>query len=335
MKAIGIKFGIFSLISILLFIALYNTMTNKVDGDTKTLYAEFTNISGLRTGDDVRISGVKVGRVEGVEVKDNRTAQVEFTVQDSQKVSDTTRVVMRYQNLLGQKYLALTPGAQPGKRLEDGDKIGLNRTRPGFDLTALLNGFEPLFNVLSPKDLNTLATNIVSVLQGESGSVESLLSETAELTTFLADKDQVFGEVVENLTPVIDNLAANSDEFDTALVELRELATELNKGSGQFFGALDNIGTNLDSTTSLVNDLRPTIAADIRSLRRLGATIGRGTPVIENALDALPQLVGAFVRSQSYGSHLQVYPCSFGIKLLGDKTTWLGNPNRPHSEACR
>ncbi|KRF16143.1 MlaD family protein [Nocardioides sp. Soil796] len=335
MKTIAIKFGLFGLVSILLFVGLYNTMTNKVNGDSKTLYAAFTNVSGLRAGDDVRISGVKVGRVENVTVKDNTLAKVEFTVQDSQKVSDTTRVVMRYQNLLGQKYLALTPGAQPGPPLKDGDEIGLNRTRPGFDLTALLNGFEPLFNVLSPKDLNTLASNIVSVLQGESGSVESLLAETGELTSFLADKDQVFGEVVENLTPVVDNLAANSDQFDTALVELRKLVTELNKGSGNFFGALDNIGTNLDSTTDLVNDLRPTIEADIRSLRRLGATITRGTPVIENAFDALPQLVGAFVRSQSYGANLQVYNCKFGIKLLGENTTWIGGQNGPFSEACR
>ncbi|QIX26606.1 MCE family protein [Nocardioides sp. JQ2195] len=341
MKLIAIKFGVFGLVAILLFVALHNTMTNKVDGETKTLHAIFSNVSGLRTGDDVRISGVKVGRVEGVETVQDpgragaHLAKVTFSVDDTQKVSDTTKVVMRYQNLLGQKYLALTPGSKPGELLADGDEIDLANTRPGFDLTALLNGFEPLFNVLSPKDLNTLAANIVSVLNGEAGSVERLLGETAELTSFLADKDEVFGEVVDNLTPVIDNLASNSDEFDTALVELRKLVTELNKGSGDFFGALDTIGTNLDSTTELVNDLRPTLERDIRSLRRLGATIARGTPVIERSFDSLPKLVGAFVRSLSYGSHLSVYNCSLGFKLFGADTTWLGNKDKPHSEACR
>lgn len=334
-KAIMVKFGLFSLVAILLFVALYNTMTNNVAGETNLLRAELTNVSGLRSGDDVRISGVKVGRVNTIEVHDDRTALVTFTVQADQHVTSTTRLEMRYQNLLGQKYLALTPGRKAGEPLDSGDQIDLEHTSPGFDLTALLNGFEPLFNVLSPEDLNKLAGNIVSVLQGESGSVESLLGRTAELTSYLADQDQVFGQVVDNLTPVVQNLASNSGEFDTALVELRKLVTELNKGRGEFFGNLGKISENLESTTDLVVDLRPTLAADIRSLKALGATFRRGTPVIEDAFHALPDLVGAFVRSQSYGSHLQVYNCSFGLRFFGDNITWLGQPDGPHSEACR
>lgn len=334
LKMIALKFGLFGLVAILLFIALYNTMTNNVAGETKTLHAEFVHVSGLRAGDDVRISGVKVGRVADIRVKDDRTAQVTFTVQDDQRISTTTRLVMRYQNLLGQKYLALTPGARPGEPLVDGAEIGLNRTDPGFDLTALLNGFEPLFNVLSPEDMNTLAANIIAVLQGESGSVESLLGETAELTSFLADRDEVFGQVVDNLTPVIDNLAANSDSFDTALVELRKLVKALNKGRGDFFDSLEGISTNLDSTATLVEKLRPSLKTDIRALRALGATFKRGTPIIEDGINALPNLVGAFVRSQSYGSHLQVYNCSFGLRLIGDSITWVGNPKSPHSAGC-
>lgn len=334
-KTIIVKFALFGFVAMLLFVALFNTMTNNVSGEKHTIQAEFTNVSGLRAGDDVRISGVKVGRVGSIEVHDNKTALVTFTVQASQEITTTTRLEMRYQNLLGQKYLALTPGRKQGRRLEDGDEIGLNRTSPGFDLTTLLNGFEPLFNVLKPDDLNTLAENIVSVLQGESGSVESLMSRTAELTSYLADQDEVFGEVVDNLTPVVQNLASNSGHFDTALVELRKLVTELNDGRSEFFGNLGKISANLDSTTDLVVDLRPRIAADIRSLKALGATFRRGTPVIERAFDTLPNLVGAFVRSQSYGSHLQVYNCAFGLKLIGENITWLGVPDGAHSEACR
>lgn len=334
MKMIALKFGTFSVIAILLFVALYNTMTNKVGGDVITLKAEFQEVSGLRVGDDVRISGVKVGRVTDVQVKDNSRAEVTFTVQDHQKVTDTTRMQLRYQNLLGEKYLAMTPGARGGERLHEGDEIGLNRTSPGFDLTALLNGFEPLFNVLAPEDMNTLAENIISVLQGESGSVESLLKETGELTHFLANRETVFKRVVDNLTPVVENLASQSGEFDTAVTELKKLMTALNEGSGEFFGSLDGIGDNLDSTARLVESLRPSLERDIRSLRALGATFRRGAPIIERAVNTLPMMVGAFIRSQSYGSHLQVYNCSFGLKI-GGGTLWVGQPKGPHSEACR
>src|SRR3546814_264260 len=196
-------------------------------------------------------------------------------------------------------------------------------------------GFEPLFNVLSPDDLNTLAHNIVSVLQGESGSIESLLGETAELTSFLADRDEVFGDVVDNLTPVIENLSSKSDEFDTALVELKTLVTELNKSSDEFFTPLATISKNLASTTRLINDIRPSLERDIEAIKTLGGTIKRGTPTIETAFGALPDLLSAFMRSQSYGSHLQVYPCIFGISLIGDEPLWLGPTDGPFSEACR
>lgn len=334
----AVKFGIFALIGVLGFIALHNTMTNDVGGEQHRLHAEFENVSGLRQGDDVRISGVKVGRVEAVETVEVAgvvRARVTMRVQSEQQISDTTRVTMRYQNLLGQKYLALTPGRKAGTPLRDGATIGLDRTSPGFDLTALLNGFEPLFNVLSPEDINDLATNLIGVLQGESGSVELLLRQTADFTTFLADREQIFDEVVDNLTPVVQNLASNSDEFDTALTELRSLMRGLNEGSDAFFGALGDVRDDLDATTALVEELRPSVSASIDRIRQLGATIRRGTPVITNALDVLPAMVGAFVRSMSYGSHLQVYNCAMGITVVGENPVWLGRADDPHSEACR
>lgn len=337
-KAIIVKFGIFVLVGVLGFIALFNTMTNDVGGDQNTLHAEFESVSGLRQGDDVRISGVKVGRVdrvETVEVDGRHRARVTMRVQSAQRITDTTRVTMRYQNLLGQKYLALTPGNKPGTRLRDGDTIQLARTSPGFDLTALLNGFEPLLNVLSPDDMNTLAENIVAVLQGESGSVELLLSQTADFTQFLADRDEVFDQVVTNLTPVVQNLASNSENFDNALVQLRKLMRGLNEGSDEFFGAISGIRGNLDSTTRLIEDLRPSVYASITRIREFGDMMRRGSPMISKSFDVMPMMVGAFVRSMSYGSHLQVYNCSLGLKLIGEKPLWIGSPGGRHSEACK
>ncbi len=108
----------------------------------------------------------------------------------------------------------------------------------------------------------------------------------------------------------------------------------LNEGSDEFFGALSGIRGNLDATTELIGDLRPSVSASIARIRELGDTVRRGTPVITDALDVLPLMVGAFVRSMSYGSHLQVYNCSLGLRLIGEKPVWIGSPNGLHSEAC-
>ena len=174
---VAAKFGAFAVASGLLLLLLVNTMVNGLGGDANTYDAEFADVSGLRIGDDVKVAGVRVGRVESIEV-DGDAARVSFELTDEQPILDNTTIVMRYQNLLGQRYLALVQGEDRGKELDDGAKIPLDRTNPGFDLTELLNGFRPLFEVLQPDDVNQLATSMVKVLQGEGGTVETLLQQT-------------------------------------------------------------------------------------------------------------------------------------------------------------
>ena len=105
----------------------------------------------------------------------------------------------------------------------------LDRTDPGFDLTELLNGFRPLFEVLQPADVNQLASSLVQVLQGEGGTVEQLLQQTTQLTTYVADRDAVIGEVLTNLTPVLEHLQGRGTEIESTVLELRRLMEGLAK----------------------------------------------------------------------------------------------------------
>ena len=73
---------------------------------------------------------------------------------------------MKYRNLVGERYLALTQGVGDSAALEDGATIGLERTQSALDLTVLFNGFQPLFAALSPKDVNEFSAEIIAVLQG-------------------------------------------------------------------------------------------------------------------------------------------------------------------------
>src|SRR3546814_5177831 len=100
--------------------------------------------------------------------------------------------------------------------------VPIDRTSDGFDLTELLNGFRPLFDVLKPADVNKLTESVIKVLQGEGATVAELLDQTAQLTNFLADRDQLFGPVFDNLTPVLDDLAGQGDELRDTVQSLSE-----------------------------------------------------------------------------------------------------------------
>jgi phospholipid/cholesterol/gamma-HCH transport system substrate-binding protein len=337
MRPTMLKLTIFGVISALLFLGLFRMMSNSVDGDLTEWHARFTVVSGLREGDDVRVAGVKVGRVEQIEVthgSGTAEADVTFTMREDQEVYEGTRLTLRYQNLLGQRYLALSVLDNRGERVDPGTGITSEQTSPGFDLTALLNGFEPLFSVLEPAEVNQLASSIVAVLQGESGTVESLLRHTAEATRFVADREEVFDQVLSNLTPVLQNLDAQSAELDATVVQFRKLMTGLAHQKRTFAGTIDHLGSLVQSTSSLLRELRPPLTHDVDSLRRTTALLFRERPRLARTLDALPVLLGAFARSMSYGAYLNIYMCNLGFET-GGQHLWLNGNAGPYSRACR
>jgi phospholipid/cholesterol/gamma-HCH transport system substrate-binding protein len=342
-RATAAKLLVFALVSVLLFVGLLRMMSNEIGGDAHEWSARFTVVSGLRVGDDVRVAGVKVGRVESIDVVEDpaaggpATARVRFTLRADQQVYEGTRLTLRYQNLLGQRYLALsapTEDADRGSRLGAGTEIPESRTSPGFDLTALLNGFEPLFSVLEPAEVNELASNIVAVLQGESGTVESLLRRTADATDFLAGRDEVFGQVLANLTPVLENLDDRSADFDATVVQLRRLMRGLADERRTFGDSIDHLGGLVESTSSLLEDLRAPVRRDVGSLRRSTALLADNKEALARTVERLAPLLAGFARSMSYGGYLNVYLCNLGVEALGAEV-YLGGRGGPYSKACR
>ena len=335
MRPTLVKLAVFAGVSLLLFVGLFQMMTNNPSRDSREWTAQFASVSGLRAGDDVRAAGVKVGRVESIEVVDNRRAEVRFTVGRGVRLFERTQVTLRYQNLLGQRYLALTAPSEDrrGEVRPPGSTIPLVNTSPGFDLTALLNGFEPLFSVLEPAEVNQMARNIVAVLQGESGTVESLLRNTAEATRYLSSRDEVFGRVLANLTPVLENLDDQSVELDGTVVELRRLMTGLARERRTIGSSVDHLADLVDSTSSLLAELRPGLRRDVSTLRDNTGLLARERPRLRRTLERLPVLLGGLGRTMSYGGYLNVYLCNLGV-ATGGARVWIGGASGPYSGAC-
>ncbi len=334
-----IKVVIFASICLLFFVMLYNTMSNVVEGDRNTWKARFTSASGLRPGDDVRVAGVKVGRVESVEVIANDQAEVTFQLVDEQKIYDSTRLALRYQNLLGQRYLSLTAGAERGNVLSPTQELGTGMTDPGFDLTALLNGFKPLFDTLQPGEVNKFAENIVAVLQGQGPAVESLLQSTTSTAKFLSERDQAFNQVLDNLTPVLKNLASKSDDLDATVKQLTALMSGLAKERATFANSIDTLSGLIGSTSSLVNEIRPAVRTDVKELKKTTALLAANRDRVGRDLDGLPIIFGSLAQITSYYSALNIYFCNFGIKAEGlpvdVPTAWIGGESGPYSEVCK
>ncbi|MGO4257289.1 MCE family protein [Marmoricola sp. RAF53] len=333
-RSIVVKFTVFAVVAILLGVLLVNTMLNGLNGSTHSYRADFTDVAGLRAGDDMRVAGVRVGRVQGIKITD-QGAQVTFDLVKDQPILDTTRIVMRYQNLLGQRYLALVQGPEQGAALDDGATVPLSRTSPGFDLTELLNGFRPLFEALRPDDVNALAGSLVKVLQGEGGTVDQLLQQTSRLTNFLADRDQVVGEVLTNLTPVLSNIAGQGDELKATVVELRALMTGLARDRKSIGASIDGVSQLIGSTSQLLQEARvPTVAAVGKFHSTMSLFLANKQQFVQ-AISSFGATLAALGRASSYQTSVNLYLCSVAIDLAGLKTNLNGTENGPWSEVCR
>ena len=204
------------------------TIANVTLTATTSYLARFTDVSGLLVGDDVRIAGVRVGSVDSIAVVDRRFAQVGFSVDAHQHLPVSVTASVLYRNLFGQRYLALARGPGPvGQSLPPGGLIPIEHTTPPLNLTVLFNGFKPLLAGLDPAQLNRLSWEIVQVLQGQGGTVESLLASTSSLTRDIADRDRVIGELIANLNAVLDTVNARDEQLSALILQLQRLVSGL------------------------------------------------------------------------------------------------------------
>ncbi|PKW07487.1 phospholipid/cholesterol/gamma-HCH transport system substrate-binding protein [Streptomyces sp. 1222.5] len=322
-----IKFSLFALVTIAATALLAATIVNVSFTPKDTYHAVFTDVTGLETGDDIRVAGVRVGEVEGIRIKDRTLAEVTFTVSADRPLLAGAHAVVRYRNLVGQRYVALTEGTGDGTaRLRPGGTIPLSRTQPALDLNALLNGFKPLFAALSPSDVNQLATEIVQTLQGEGGTVNSLLAHTASLTGTLADRDRLIGSVIANLNTVLETLDKRGSRFSGLLTQLRRVVSGLSADRKPIGESLVSIGDLTDVTSGLLKDARPPLKDDIAGLGDLTGTLNKNENTVEGVLKRLPNKLDKLTGTASYGSWFNFYLCDFDGRIVLPKTKQVISP---------
>ena len=291
------------------------TIGNLSFGATKTYKAEFVDATGVVDGDDVRVAGVKVGTVQDIEIVDNTRALVTFTVDEETRLDDSTHATIRFRNLIGQRYISLTQEGNGGDVLEEEDTIPVARTQPALDLTVLFNGFKPLFEALSPDDINKLSYEIVQVFQGEGGTLESLLGSTASLTQTLADRDEVIGDLLDNLTYVLDHVADRDQQLGELIVSFQDLVSGLKQDRQAILSSLDGISELAVETAGLIDDIREPFVRDVRQLRQLVGTLDRQKGEIDRVLQVMPIKINKYGRTGTYGSWFNFYMCHFKAKI--------------------
>ncbi|WP_370329362.1 virulence factor Mce family protein [Mycolicibacterium hippocampi] len=314
----AVRLGVFLAVCLLGVFGLFAVFGQMRFGEETNRYrAEFLNVTGLETNDFVRIAGVEVGKVDKVQIQPDTTALVEFTADDSVVLTEGSRAVIRYDDLIGGRYLALEEGAGGTQKLSAGDTIPLARTSPALDLDALIGGFRPLFQALDPEQINSLSGQLITALQGQGGTINSFLAQTAALTSTLADRDQLIGEVIINLNSVLGSLGDQSDQFGKAVSSLSELVEALESRGEEISSGLAYTNAAAGSISDLLAEARPPLQKVVQETDRTAAIVVADADYFDNLINTLPDAYQALARQGIYGDFFSFYLCDLVLKLNG------------------
>ncbi|OBG33024.1 mammalian cell entry protein [Mycobacterium alsense] len=306
---------LFMVVALILTWLVYVSLRRDVAGKTAPYSALFTDVYGLREGDDVRMAGVRVGRVEKIEL-DGKLAKVSFVVQQEQHLYGNTLASVTYQNIVGQRYLGLSLGKDGTRdQLPAGSVIPLERTDPSFDVTALLNGYEPLFSLLNPRDADNLTKGIIQSLQGDTSSLATLVSQTSTLTETFAGRDQALGDVITNLNKVVGNLAAQNDNLDAVITQARDVVATLDQRRPQLQSSVGELARVMGRLSASAQDVYPALREFIDRRPGVARHLMDVEPQVAFFGDNIPLLLKGLARVGNQGAYGNAYVCD--VNFMG------------------
>jgi len=292
-RATLIKFAIFAVVMAVLTAFLFFIFGQYRTGATTGYSAVFADVSRLKSGQSVRVAGIRVGTVNSVSLRPDKKVVVKFDADRNIVLTEGTRAAVRYLNLVGDRYLELVDGPGSTKRLPAGGQIPVDRTAPALDLDLLLGGLKPVIQGLNAKDVNALTSALLQVFQGQGGTLESLFAKTTSFSNALADNDQTVQQLIDNLNVVVGTISKDGTKFSGAIDRLERLVSGL-------------------------SDDRDTIGPAIDALDRGTASLA---PILDNDKDRLDTAIGKapknyrkLVRLGADGATIPYYLCMLEIR---------------------
>jgi phospholipid/cholesterol/gamma-HCH transport system substrate-binding protein len=317
LKRAAVRLGAFLAVCLLGAFMLFTVFGQFRFGQGENYVAMFTNVSGLKDGDIVRIAGVEVGKVEKISVNRDATVRVEFSADNSVVLTEGSRAVIRYDDLIGNRFLALMEGAGGLHTLKPDDTIPVDRTEPALDLDAVIGGFRPLFRALNPDQVNALTGQLIEAFQGQGPTIGSFLTQAAAVTNTLADRDLLIGQTIDNLNVVLGSLGGQSERFDKAVTSLSELVGGLAQRRTDLSNAVAHIDAGTGSFADLFAEVREPFKKVVHEIDRAAGIAVADHEYLDRFLNELPDKYRVMNRQGIYGDFFSFYLCDAVFKLNG------------------
>ena len=321
-----VKLVVFSVVIVLCAYVIVAALRTPVSGEKSMYTATFDDVSGLYEGDDVRMSGVQIGKVDSIDL-DGSLATVRVEVEASRSVYETTHAAVRYQNLLGQRYVELVQtGSMSDRVLPAGSTIALENTVPSFDITDLFDGFEPIFDTLDTAQLNLFAENILRMVQGDGSGIAPVLKDIDTITTFATQREAIIALLIDNLGRISSTISGKSASVASLVEQLTSLVSRLSTEMEHVLSSLDQANYGLGPLVGLGEQLRDAYDGGYAPVDGMLRRLIPQTDQVTEILALAPSLLTGL--NQRIPGPGQTYTCSRGQQdIPGIGRIVLGNQN--------
>src|ERR1700754_3019856 len=286
-RSIMVKVGIFTVTMLLVAFGLVVTFGEFRFGPSNTYHANFIDATRLKGNQKVRIAGVPVGSVKEVKLNPNNTVDVAFSVDKRYTVYSSTRAVIRYENLVGDRFLEITSGPGELRKLAPGGTINSQHTQPALDLDALLGGLKPVLKGLDADKVNTISSAIIELLQGQGGALSNILADTNAFSSTLGRRDQLIGDAITNLNTVLGTIDAKGAQFSASVDQLQQLISGLAKNKDTIAGAIPPLASTTTDLTELLKNSRRPLQGILENTRPLATEIDNRKAEVDNDVEQL------------------------------------------------
>lgn len=286
--AIGLAVGV-----MIVFVSLNINGVRSVLGES-SFTAVMADTGGARTGDEVRVDGVTVGTIRGIEL-DGTTVKLTFRASQV-RLGDQTRVEVRSDNALGSKYLDLDPAGSGSY-----DTVPLERTDPGYavsevlgeltannaqiDVDRVAQSFESLSEVLnaSPEEFGAALEGLSALSQtigSRDAELEALLQSASSVSAVLADRNTQILSLMDNSTALFQEIEARRDTLSSLFTQVADAAASLRAFANENAETLAPDLAAINDLALILADYRDELETVLTTFpnyaRTLGEAVGSG-----------------------------------------------------------
>jgi len=295
-----LKLGVYTIACLAVLGWLISMVGNAAFFEERTGYeAVLDDATGLRVNDAVKIAGVEVGAVTGIDIEQGH-AVVSFEIDRDRELLDSTQAGVRWRNVLGQKYLYLYPG-ESGEPMDGGDRIPIEQSVPSADVGDFLNAIGPVLQALDPEDANAFVQAVSEGISGNEAQIRGLIDDSATLAQVLGGLDTQVGSIITNMDQVTTAVAQRDDAVDELLVNLGSLSGDLAARNDSLNTLVEDFSDVQRRLARLLRENRGDLDGTIADLRVIADTLAAHDDDLASALSTLPEGVGPYHLISSTG----------------------------------